>query len=74
MDNAQSQSYKYGQRVITSLGKGEIVAQFIEHDAWLVCFSRKEFAPEVWRSMCPANGPCMFRMVKSEDVKPEVGR
>ncbi len=68
--SSEAQGYKYGQRVATPIGEGEVVARVIEQDALLICFSRKEFLPDVWKELCPANGPCTFRMVSSDDVRP----
>ncbi len=68
--STEAQGYTYGQRVITPIGEGEVVARVIEQDALLISYSRKEFLPAAWKELCPANGPCTFRVVRSEDVKP----
>ncbi len=70
-DNAVKHSYKFGQRVSTPFGEGEIVTQIIEEDSWLVCYERKEFTPAKWKSLCPTNGPCTYRMVMARDIEPK---
>jgi len=57
-----------GQSVIAPLGKAAITARGDDGE-FLVCYSRRNFSPEDWLRISPANGPCVFRMTSADLLK-----
>jgi len=71
MDNPQVlvAAYRFGNRVHTPIGDGEIVAFDPSQNAYLICFGRQDFSPEDWRKLSVHNGPCVFRYFAETDLQ-----
>ena len=71
MDNPQVlvAAYRFGNRVHTPIGDGEIVAFDPGQNAYLICFGRQDFSPEDWQKLSVHNGPCVFRYFAEADLQ-----
>jgi len=60
------------QFVIAPLGRATTIDP-ADGDSWLIAYSRKDFTPDQWRVISPANGPCVFRIVREEALRAVTG-
>lgn len=56
-----------GTKVIAPLGVASVASMSTDNNI-LVCYSRRNYTPDQWRVISPANGPCVFRMYSQDEV------
>jgi len=62
-------NYKFGNRVHTPIGEGDIVAFDPGQNVYLICFGRQDFTPEAWKTLSIHGGPCVFRYFCETDLQ-----
>ena len=56
-------------RVTAPLGIATIVGHDKEHEYYAVCYSRRDFTPEVWATISRYNGDVVYRMYEASELE-----